>query len=158
MSRYRFQTGIALVEFAIVVPLLTLLLIGIIELGRFTYYSIVVGNAANAGAQYGAQNGSTAADIGPSGGIVTAAKNDGQNNIKNISAIANDVCACWNDGAGTESPAPPTTTQCGQDCTSGIKVTYVQVTTSGLYSAMFNYPLLPSTFSVSATAYMRVRQ
>jgi len=35
---------------------------------------------------------------------------------------------------------------------------YVHVTTSGSFSAMFQYPLLPPTFTVSATAIMRVRQ
>ncbi len=144
----------ALVEFALVVPLLILLLLGLVEVGRFTYYSIVVGNAARAGAQYGAQGSTTAAD---NAGMVTAATTDGQNNIKNITATANDVCSCWNGTTGTESPSPPTHAQCGQTCTTGRDVTYVQVNTSGNFNSLFNYPLLPTTFSVSAQAIMRVR-
>ena len=46
------QRGVALVEFALVVPLLALLLVGIIEIGRFAYFSIAVANAARAGVQY----------------------------------------------------------------------------------------------------------
>lgn len=156
--RSRAQAGVALVEFALVVPLLALVLIGIVEFGRFMYYSIVVGNAANAGAEYGAQSYSYAAQTGTSGGIAQAAIADAQNNIQAITANATDVCACWDDSAGTESPAPPNATQCGQSCTSGVPVTYVQVVTSGSYAPMFQYPGIPSTFSISATAYMRVRQ
>lgn len=41
---------------ALLTPLLLTLLIGIIELGRYAYLSILVGNAARAGAAYGAQS------------------------------------------------------------------------------------------------------
>jgi Flp pilus assembly protein TadG len=149
------EAGMALVEFAIVVPLLALLLVGLIEIGRFAYYSIVVGNAANAGAQYGAQNQQMA---GQFTSIQNFAKADGQNNISNISATASNVCSCWVESTGTESPAPPTVANCTQNCASGIKVTYVQVQTSGSFPKMFNYPMFPANFSVSATAMMRVRQ
>ncbi len=143
----------ALVEFAIVVPLLALLLIGLVEIGRFAYFSIAVGNAARAGAQYGAFSAANAADAT---GIKAAAKADGQNNIKIIDASSQVVCSCWNSATGTETPAPPASGVCGQTCTSGVQVTYVQVDTTGSYSSMFRYPMLPSTFSVSARAVMRV--
>src|ERR1700722_2857907 len=68
--------GQSLVELALVLPILLLLMIGIIEVGRFAYYSILVSNAARAGAQYGAQGLVNAADAA---GIQTAAANDGQN-------------------------------------------------------------------------------
>ena len=43
------QSGQALVEMAFVVPLLLLLALGVIEVGRYAYISILVGNAARAG-------------------------------------------------------------------------------------------------------------
>jgi Flp pilus assembly protein TadG len=151
------QAGVALVEFAIAVPLLSMLLIGLIEIGRFAYFSIAVGNAAHAGAQYGSFNATTAAD---SLGMETAAQNDGQNNIQNIQANAYIVCSCWNGTAGTESPSPPTVAACALNprCTSGSPITYVQVVTTGTYPAMMRYPGLPANFTVSATATMRIGQ
>ena len=147
------QRGVALVEFALVVPLLALLLGGIIEIGRFAYFSIAVANAARAGAQYGSYDSVRAVDIT---GMKNAAVADGQNNIKTIQAAANDVCTCWNSTSGTEAPSPPTHAQCGVLCTSGRNVTYVEVDTSGSFSPMFSYPLFPSSFAVSSKAIMRV--
>src|ERR1700730_16367545 len=67
------ERGQSLVELPVVVPLLLLLLVGIIEIGRFAFYSILVSNAARAGAQYGAQSLATAGDTT---GISTAGTND----------------------------------------------------------------------------------
>lgn len=147
------QRGVALVEFALVVPLLALLLVGIIEIGRFAYFSIAVANAARAGVQYGSYDPTRAVDFT---GMQNAATADGQNNIKAIQAVANDVCTCWNSTTGTESPSPPAHATCGQLCTSGQNVTYVEVDTSGSFSPMFSYPLFPSSFAVSSKAIMRV--
>ncbi len=143
------QAGVALIEFAFVVPVLILLLLGLVEIGRFAYYSIVVGNAARAGVQYGAQTLATAQD---STGMANAAKNDGQNNIANLTAspAPTHFCQCW-DGTTATSDAT-----CSPTCATGHRVVYVQVTTSGTFSPLFNYPKLPSSFSVSSTATMRV--
>lgn len=143
----------ALVEFALVVPMLALLLVGIIEIGRFAYFSIAVANAARAGAQYGSYDTTRAVDTT---GMQNAATADGANNIANITATANDVCTCANTTTGAQSPSPPTHAQCGQACASGVNVTYVEVDTTGSFSPMFNYPLFPSSFSVSSKAIMRV--
>ncbi len=51
-----------MVEFAILAPVFVFLLIGLIEVGRFAFFGILAANAARAGAQYGAQTLSTAAD------------------------------------------------------------------------------------------------
>ena len=58
----REETGQALVELALVVPLFTVILFGAVEYGRLAYDAIEVTNAARAGAAYGAQNHVTAAD------------------------------------------------------------------------------------------------
>ena len=71
----RGQRGQSLLEVAFVVPVLLLLMVGLIEIGRFAYYSVLVSNAAHAGAQYGAQSLITSGDVN---GIRQAAKNDGQ--------------------------------------------------------------------------------
>jgi Flp pilus assembly protein TadG len=141
----RSESGLALVEFAMLVPLLSLLLIGIVELGRFTYYSILVGNAAHAGVQYGAQSLVAADD---SAGMQTAALNDGQR-VSGLTAVASHFCQCAD---GSSSTCKST------DCSSTHRLTYVQVTAAGTLAPLFRYPGLPTSYNLSKTAVMLVVQ
>jgi Flp pilus assembly protein TadG len=144
------QAGLAIVEFALAVPLLLLILVGLVETGRFAYYSILVGNAARAGVQYGAQNIANAQD---DTGMQAAATNDAQN-IADITARAGRTCACTN-GTATNT----------QSCSTGLcplagyhRVVYVWVTASGTFSSLFRYPGIPQSLRISRTATMRVSE
>lgn len=153
------EAGVALVEFAIAIPVLIMALIGLIEYGRYAYFVIEVGNAAHAGAQYGAQNATTGADVT---GMKYAAIQDGQNSIYPLtltSVTAQDVCTCWT--GTTQIPSPPSVAQCGPPpppCTAGRQYTYAQVTVTGTISPLFNYSLLglPSSWTVTRTATIRI--
>lgn len=148
------QRGNAMVEFAIAAPLLLLIAIGLVEIGRFAYFSILVGNAAHAGAQYGAQSFTTAID---NTGMTNAAKADGQN-VTGLSASANHVCACFN--GTTASPSPPTAAACSTTVCpiAGYhRVLYVTVTATGSFTSLFSYPGLPHTHDVSRTAVLRAK-
>lgn len=145
-----------MVEFALALPVLIMLLVGLIEYGRYAYFAIEVGNAAHAGAEYGAQSSTTAQDTA---GMQNAAIADGQNTIfplTSTAVTANYVCSCWN---GT-TEATPTGALCGQVCTAGRPVTYAQVSVSGTISPLLNYSLLglPSSWTVNRTATIRVLQ
>jgi Flp pilus assembly protein TadG len=143
----RSQRGQNLVELALVTPLLMLLLVGIIEIGRFAYYSILVANAARAGAQYGSLNLATAADIN---GIKAAAENDGQN-LAALAVSSTQLCGCNGSSLGGACPAA--------GCAApNHPLVYVQVTASGTFNSLFGYPGLPKTFTVSRTEKMRVAQ
>lgn len=50
---HREQSGQSLVELAIILPVLILILVGIMDLGRVFYAQIVITNAAREGARYG---------------------------------------------------------------------------------------------------------
>lgn len=150
------QRGAALAEFALLMPFLIVMLLGVVEFGRYAYFSIVVGNAAHAGAQYGSLNRINGADYA---GMKAAANADAaQNGIANITPLASNVCACWNSSTDTETPSTPTAAACTQTCTTGQLTWYVQVDTSGTFTPLFSYPGIPSTFTVSSRAVMRVLQ
>ena len=51
--RSHHQLGQSLVEFALILPILVLLLVGIFDLGRVVYYYSALQNAAREGARYG---------------------------------------------------------------------------------------------------------
>ena len=57
-------------------PVLLMIVVGIVEMGRYASLSILVGNAARAGAQYGSENPANAADTA---GITCAAENESLN-------------------------------------------------------------------------------
>ena len=61
------RRGQALVEFALVVPLLFLLFLGIVETGRLVFYLHTLNNAAREGARYAIVHGENALDRCPSG-------------------------------------------------------------------------------------------
>lgn len=146
--RSRAQAGAALLEFVIVTPFLALLLVGLIETARYAYFAIVVGNAARAGVQYGAQNGSTALDTA---GMQAAARADGANHVASLSVTSSHACYCWNGTAKTATSCTPVPT-----CASGHPVMYVTVTATGTAHALLNYYLIPSTMTVSQSATMRI--
>jgi Flp pilus assembly protein TadG len=78
VSGRRSQRGAAIVEFAIVLPIMLMLVFGIIDFGVSLHYRGLVGNAARDGARVGAVNPSTTA-------ITTAARNAA--NITPASAV-----------------------------------------------------------------------
>ncbi|MDQ6942276.1 MAG: pilus assembly protein [Candidatus Eremiobacteraeota bacterium] len=140
--------GSALAEIVIVLPLLVLLLLGLIEVGRYGNYTIAVGNAARAGVQYGAQNTITADD---STGMQNSAAADAQN-VPNFHAIASHYCEC----------ADGTTSNClATDCAASHRIVYVQVLTDATVPSLTNYAFLPAsirTMAVQGKAVMRVAQ
>jgi Flp pilus assembly protein TadG len=153
MMRNRLRTatgddGTALAEIAVILPMLVLLLVGLVEVGRYGNYAILVGNAARAGVQYGAQNLVTAADIT---GMQNTALNDAQS-ISGLTATASNYCECAD---GTAS------TCLGTDCATSHRIVYVQVLTTGTVPSLTNYPGLPAilrTITVHGKAVMRVAQ
>lgn len=143
------QGGQSLVELALVVPLLLLLLVGVIEIGRFAYYSILVSNAARAGAQYGAQSLATAADTL---GIQQAAQSDGQG-ITTPTLTINPVQRCGCSATTLGSCGAPIVCVKPEH-----PLVYVQVTTIGSFNSLFKYPGLPATLNVTSVEEMRVAQ
>jgi Flp pilus assembly protein TadG len=152
------HSGQTLVEVALLTPLLLALLVGGIELGRYAYIAILVGNAARAGAGYGAQNLVLSVDTA---GIQTAADNDFRNNGQNVSDLtvtSTTSCGCDNGGTTTSAACSTTTNPTAGTCAAGHWVVMVQVTASGTFNSLFSYPGIPSSITVSKTSTMRVAQ
>jgi len=156
LSGQRLQFGQALVELAFILPVMLLLLIGVIELGRYAYISILVGNAARAGALYGAQGFTKAITNSPA--ITTAARNDFASNGLDPTTLTVDsfpTCGCDVGGTiatDTAANCDPTTPPV---CAGNWTVT-IHVTAHNDFSGLFNYPGIPSSLTLSRSASMRV--
>lgn len=152
----RSHSGQTLLEVALLLPILLLLLLGVVEIGRYAYISILVSNAARAGAAYGSEGLLESVDTG---NIQTAADNDFQNNgqlVSNLTVNSTTSCGCDSGGtitgAGCTSAVNPT----AGTCNAGHWVVMVSVTASGTFNSLFNYPGIPSSITISQTATMRV--
>ena len=137
----RCESGSSLLEFALVLPVILLLLIGLIDLGRAAYFGVLTSNAARAGAQYGAQSLYTINDTtGMSNAAVADAPGIG------LTAVPSKLCTI-NGGGLTTCP------------TSGSVqnvVYYVKVHTTGTFSSLIRYPGIPSPITIGGDSVMRV--
>ena len=141
------DAGQGLAEIALMIPMLLILVLGIIELGRLAYFSIEVANAASAGARYGAQSLVTAFDLA---GMRTAAISDAQDLTALTVPTATYYCSC---ASGAGSSCAPT------DCPApDHRLVYVQVNTRGTLNTLFNYPGIGASFTVNRQAVLRVAQ
>ncbi|HEV2616974.1 MAG TPA: TadE/TadG family type IV pilus assembly protein [Candidatus Acidoferrales bacterium] len=155
----RRQSGQTLLEVALLTPLLLLLLLGVIEMGRYAYFGILVGNAARAGAAYGAQSLPQSTCSATPCGIQLAAYNDfdpqnGGSQPANLTVTSVTSCGC--DSGGTITAAVCSGTLTEGTCATGHWVVMVSVTASGTFSSLFNYPGIPASMTISRTSTMRV--
>jgi len=154
----RSQSGQSLIEVALLLPLLLTLLLGTVDLGRYAYAGILIGNAARAGTAYGAQSLTLSVNTA---GIQTAADNDYQNNGQNASTLtvsSSVSCGCDSGGTVTSAACSTVTNPSAGTCGSGHWVVMVSVTATGTFSALFNYPGIPKSINISRTSTMRVAQ
>ena len=139
------ERGQAIAELACIAPLVLLMLIGLIEAGRFASFSIMVANAARAGVQYGAQNLVTAADTT---GMQNAAAADAQN-VSGLNATATHFCKC----------ADGSTSGCLEgDCSTSHRITYVQLNVTGTFNSIVHFAYIRPSITVASSATMRVSQ
>ncbi len=138
------EDGSSLIELAIIMPVLTLLLLGVADLSRAYYVGIIVSHAAQSGARYATQH------PGDSAGITSAATSDATDvpSFNGSAVQAVQGCEC-SDGSGA-SPSCATVPICVGDV-----VSYFDVRTSATYAPLFPYPLLPSSIALHGSARLR---
>lgn len=147
MSRHRLreESGQSLIEFALLMPMFILIMVGATDFARFAYASIEISNAARAGVQYGAQSYITALD---SAGMQQAAINDGPD-VSALQATATNFCKCT-DGTSITCANSDTT------CLAPARVIqYVRVNTTATLNPLFNYPGLPKSLTLNGQTSMR---
>jgi Flp pilus assembly protein TadG len=137
--------GVAAIEFALVGPMLVVMMVCTVDLGSGIFRKMQVQNAAQAGAIYAALHGFTASSISTA---VTSATS-----FSGISAspAPSQYCGC-------ASNTGITTIDCTSTCTGGSTPgTYVTVSAQGVYATILPYPLLPESFTLTAQSTMRIQ-
>lgn len=143
--------GGAALELAVLVPFLILLVLGAAEFGRVHHATIVIANAARAGAHYGAQSVATSSDTAAMNRAAIADAGD----IGSITAASAQFCRCPN---GTTPPS--CTSQCappaGYPSYKDPEV-FVQTTATKTVVFLMRYPGLPASVTVQRSAVFRVQ-
>jgi len=152
--RVRSQSGQALVELAFILPILVLLIIGVIEIGRYAYISILVGNAARAGAAFGSQNLTTNSNTT---GISNAANNDFlSNGMSGLTTTSFNTCGCDVNGTvSSDTQGNCTPTGSPPTCPGGHWVITLHVTSTGDFDGLFNF-MGANKLTITQSAAMRV--
>jgi Flp pilus assembly protein TadG len=139
------EAGIAGVELALATPMLALLMTGGFDFGRAIYEQHRLAAAAEAGVQYAT---AIASNLTNTSGIIAAARNDAGDTSNSLTVNTNQ-CTC-----PTGTPQCSTATTCTGSTLSG---TYVKVAVSENLTTLISYPFLPSPFTVSGQAMVRVQ-
>jgi len=131
------ESGGALVETALTLPLLVLLVVGAAEFSRVAYASLEVTSAAKAGVSYGSQQGGMSGDTG---GITYAATHDAANvSSVTVTSVASSY-ACSDNSTFNAG------------CATGHVEQTVTVYTEATIDPMIHIPGLPTTYTIDAHA------
>ncbi|HZP75476.1 MAG TPA: TadE/TadG family type IV pilus assembly protein [Pseudolabrys sp.] len=142
---FRNRGGATAIEFAVVGPILALLLICSVDLGLGIYRKMQVQNAAQIGTQYAAINGFDQTAI--AGAIASATS------YSEIVASPPPTKFC-----GCPSNAGVTAADCGAVCESGqAPGTYVIASTRATYKPILQYPMLPDSFTLIGRSTVRIQ-
>ncbi len=151
LRRWRSESGGALVELAVALPIVVVVFAATIDFARVFYTAMALTNAARAGVQYGSLNTANSNDTAGMQAVAT-----GATNTTGITAVATQQCKCATDAGVFDVAA----VSCTSTCTSPKHlVLTVTVTTSKTFTTvMTGFPSIPSSVSLTRTATMRVHQ
>jgi Flp pilus assembly protein TadG len=139
--------GAATVELALIIPILVLIMIGLLDMGRVFYGAITVVSAARAGVAYGSMS-------------AIHADNTAAMDASAQSDAVDTTGLTFNSAKSCECPAqsPPvvacTVNLCGDGTTVRI---YVETTVTGTFTTTLPYPGIPSSITITRTAKMRAQ-
>jgi Flp pilus assembly protein TadG len=143
--------GAAMVELALLLPVLMLILVGAIDYGRAYFVYLEVVNAAHAGAEYGSLNPTDTTGI--SDAATASAPN--VSNLTVPTAVYGCECSDGTSYSASCSTVPTCTASAGPPARSTNVVYRVKVTTQAVYTPLMPWTGIPSTFTFSNTATIR---
>jgi len=137
--------GVAAMEFALLAPVLTTLVIGLVDFGNLAYASMEVQVAAHAGADYALHSGwnSTA---------IASAVTGATGMTINASPAPAQVSACVVSGVLTAT----TNTTCPTGSTQSTPGTYVQVSAQAAFTPLVAWSIFGLPTSLTAQSMVRI--
>jgi Flp pilus assembly protein TadG len=154
LQRLRDETGSALIEFAFTFAILGVpLLLGTVHFSILLIDSMIVANAAHAGAEYGMQSSTYAADA--TDGIQTAAQEDASGLGTTLTVTPTIFYVCSTAISGTQYTTQSAATTA---CSSSHALEFLKVAASASVTPVLGFPGFPSTVTVSSNSIMEVEE
>ena len=139
------RRGAMVVEFAFILPILLLAMMGLWDFGRALQVNHQLINAARAGMQYGMRDPSAALDAA---GIARAVRADAEDVSNQLSVSSQRTCECSNG----------TTVACGGSCPGGAQPNvFLQVSVGSAFTPTFPYPMIARPYPLSQQVKVRVQ-
>ena len=130
-AHLRCTRGATVIEFALLLPVLLLMVVGAIDFGTFIHQKMQLQSAARAGAQFAAQSDATISDTA---GIALAVAGASELDFTGVTTTTTQFCSCSD---GIES-APDGTGICTGTCAGGeLPGLYVRVNVAGQFTPLF---------------------
>src|SRR4051812_26664155 len=141
------QSGSAIIEMALLFPLMAVMMCGTMDFARVFYAGIAVASAARAGVQLGAFSPSNAGKYDAMNAAAVAdAANQG---LSAITPVSRAYCGC----NGSTAEVSCTTGVCGTANPNG----YVETKVDYTFTPIVPYPGIPSSIVITRTARLRVQ-
>jgi hypothetical protein len=136
-----------MLEFAVAIPVMVMLGIGVVDFGRAFFTGIRVASAVRAAAQYGGTDGVTSATN--SAAIIAAAREDAED--ATLSVTPSYFCKC------PDGSSPNCLTGSCPGYGDGTVELFVKVSAVKSVSFIFHYPGLPSSLTYRDSAVIRAQ-
>lgn len=148
------RRGVAIVEFAVVLPVFLLILVPVVDIGMGFYYKVQVSTAAEAGTQYAFVHGWNSAGISTA---VTSAT--GLSSIVVSTGYPRKACGCANGTQIANQSTPPCTGTPCTDVNSNPMAagTYVFVQAEVVYTPLLAYALMGSSVTLTSQSVVRIQ-
>jgi len=134
------EDGNAVVEFALIVPVLLIMTLGLVDAGRAIGANVRLGNGVTAGLRYALSDSYAATEI-RTAALTASRYADGEVTL----AVAR-FCECP-DG---------TAIVCTNTCAAGFKRIFVSVDMTRSQPTVFSYPILGDSITVSRTGSLQI--
>jgi Flp pilus assembly protein TadG len=144
------ESGQSMLELAVCLPLFALLILGGAEIANIAWASIILNNAAHAGAQFASHNRGWAAQIG---NIEQAARNEAPGLTLTFPSDPVQACSCVDATGSPAGTGCQTTTECPSPNTILDNIT---VRVRAVVTPLIHYPGLPASYTLNAQATMGV--
>ncbi len=145
------QRGSSAIELGFCLPLIAGMIVPMTDLGMGAYTQMQLQAATQAGAEYAAIKGFNGTNITTAVNSATALTG-----ISFTNSSPSQSCSCIT-GTAVVAASPAGGPPCTQTCPNGTVGTFVNVSTQVTYNALFDYPGLGKSFTLTAQSNVRIK-